>query len=103
MGEFAAPLRTLRSMHELFAGLNNQQLAEQIKQFKEEMDYILSQVTTDENHLRYVSENCKHLLYDGKFWLIIWNPPCFDSVVVCCWYMHSLLGSARVTQSGKYR
>lgn len=64
MGEFAAPLRTLRSMHDLFQGLNNQQLAEQIKQFREEMDYILSQVTTDENHLRYVSENCKHLLYD---------------------------------------
>lgn len=67
MGEFAAPLRTLRLMHETFAGLNNQQLAEQIIRFKEEMDWMLSHVPNDENNLFYTKNYCAPLLYDGKF------------------------------------
>mmetsp|Transcript_23660 Transcript_23660/g.37774 ORF Transcript_23660/g.37774 Transcript_23660/m.37774 type:complete len:94 (+) Transcript_23660:269-550(+) len=63
MGEFAAPLRTLRLMHEsIIAGLNNQQLTEQIKQFKEELDDILRDVAVmDMDHLRGY---CTPLLYD---------------------------------------
>lgn len=64
MGEFAAPLRTLRLMHETFAGLNNQQLAEQIIRFKEEMDWMLSHVPNDENNLFYTKNYCAPLLYD---------------------------------------
>ena len=65
MGEFAAPLRTLRLMHEsIIAGLNNQQLTEQIKQFRKELDDILRDVAVmDMDHLRGY---CTPLLYDGE-------------------------------------
>lgn len=68
MGEFAAPLRTLRLMHEsIIAGLNNQQLTEQIKQFKEELDDILRDVAVmDMDHLRGY---CTPLLYDGELFV----------------------------------
>lgn len=66
MGEFAAPLRTLRLMHESFAGLNNEQLTGQIRQFKDEMEWILGQVPSDDNKLSYVRHRCTPLLYDDN-------------------------------------
>lgn len=64
MGEFAAPLRTLRLMHEsLIAGLNNQQLAEQIKQFEKELQSVLSHVPNKDNDLFYVKSYCTPLLF----------------------------------------
>lgn len=65
MGEFAAPLRTLRLMHEsIIAGLNNQQLTEQIRQFREELDNILRDVAVMD-----IGGFCTPLLYDGELFV----------------------------------
>ena len=65
MGEFAAPLRTLRLMHEsIIAGLNNQQLTIQIYKFREELDDILRDVAGKD-----IEGYCTPLLYDGELFV----------------------------------
>ncbi|XP_062602428.1 stimulator of interferon genes protein-like [Saccostrea cucullata] len=65
MGEFAAPLRTLRNMHESYiAGLNNQQFTKQIEQFKKELQTILRNVPRKENKLEDVRDCCVPILYE---------------------------------------
>ncbi|XP_062586876.1 uncharacterized protein LOC134248495 [Saccostrea cucullata] len=65
MGEFAAPLRTLRNMHESYiAGLNNQQFTKQIEQFEKELQTILRDVPCRENGLEDVRDCCVPILYE---------------------------------------